>query len=306
MLLRRPKSRTIGHFLSANSNIRIWRPESYDPDLADALAMFCAENIDEIDLVLVTGDLATTGSARDLGVAKSYLEAPVVSGYIAASGNASIRQDDLPIFVMPGNHDRYRSDNADPGSKNFDLSFAKLQQNSYQFTDSIVLEAGEGGLLGVISCDHCLDIAGDADAPVALCKYGQGRVYDARLSQLERETETMMRKHAGISILWVSHFPLFDSVPFGLKLRYKENLLALAEKMGIRVILSGHVHKFHDEPVGRLRNIAADASTSIDRTPENEIHILEFDLDSNPANPKIERYRFSARDGAFRPLMALP
>ncbi len=300
--LRRPKSRTISHFLSENTRISFWRPESYDPDLADALAMFCAENVDEIDLVLVTGDLATTGLANDLGVAKSFVEAPVTSGYLAANGTASIHHEDLPVFVMPGNHDRYRGDSAEPGSNTFDLSFAKTDENSYRSTDSIVLEAGDGDLLGIISCDHCLGVAGDADIPVALCKYGQGRVYESRLLQLERETENMRRKHKRINILWVSHFPLFDGVPFGLKLKYKENLLALAEKMGIEIILSGHVHRFEDQPVGKLRNISADASISIDRASENEIHTLEFNFGATLIEPKIERYRFSARDGAFRPL----
>src|SRR5947209_20602223 len=65
-------------------------PSSHDPDLAEAAARFLYRQPNRFDLVLVTGDLATTGHPADLAVAAEYFFAPPASAWWGRSGAATI------------------------------------------------------------------------------------------------------------------------------------------------------------------------------------------------------------------------
>src|SRR6267142_6301196 len=64
---------------------------------------------DKVDAILLTGDLATTGSPKDIAVVKEFLQSTVDPGvpYRNLNREATLAAVASPVWYLPGNHDRF-------------------------------------------------------------------------------------------------------------------------------------------------------------------------------------------------------
>jgi hypothetical protein len=105
------------------------KPASYVPDIVSGVAQFCFERAFVVDGILLTGDLATTGMMIDIGVASSFIKEPAQSGFVTEKLFPTLKASNLPIFIVPGNHDKYLDNRGAPNCKNFELTFEVYMRN---------------------------------------------------------------------------------------------------------------------------------------------------------------------------------
>jgi len=78
---------------------------SYNPGALDCLCNFIEDQESRLNAIIITGDLATTGLEPDLEKARAFLEG---DPDVAPEFDQTIAHVKLPVFVLPGNHDRYQ------------------------------------------------------------------------------------------------------------------------------------------------------------------------------------------------------
>jgi 3',5'-cyclic AMP phosphodiesterase CpdA len=101
-------------------------PASYDERPLLAAADFVSQVSDDLHLLVLLGDLATTGISDDLLVAEQTFLDASVSKHLNAALEPKFGGLDVPLHVVPGNHDRYQDDFATPGSTEFDKVFRSV------------------------------------------------------------------------------------------------------------------------------------------------------------------------------------
>jgi 3',5'-cyclic AMP phosphodiesterase CpdA len=236
---------------------------SHDARAARALARQIVEDKGKYDAILISGDLATTGSEEDIKAAHDYFH-----GKLWHTKNLI---DDIPkicdvgrVIWMPGNHDRYEGNSFKPGCKRFEQPnfFGGRWRREGQFQTDLGKQDGpvhsyhlkkDNSYLTII----CADFTYQESHPDLWLSgqnggdhIGQGYVADEVLSELERVTNASRNKFENTAIVWVSHFPpQFPRVATSLKLVNDERLLELADKLCISVIFSGHTHEAMDYPL---------------------------------------------------------
>src|SRR6266480_922263 len=84
-------------------HIILFGPSSYSSPLATHLALYIDSIQDAVDAIIVTGDLATTGSEVDLSTAKAFFFADTRIPPVARV-KLNLR---IPVIFLPGNHDRF-------------------------------------------------------------------------------------------------------------------------------------------------------------------------------------------------------
>ena len=85
----------------------IFYPSTFNPDAALSLLDWLIDECLQLDAVLVTGDLATTGEAADLELASQYFAGKVPTKWSPAPLPDFSAVVDTPLLTLPGNHDRY-------------------------------------------------------------------------------------------------------------------------------------------------------------------------------------------------------
>jgi 3',5'-cyclic AMP phosphodiesterase CpdA len=82
---------------------------------------------DSIDTIVISGDLADDGELRNLETALDFLdEPPQGDTYLTIDEFPTLRGrrgDEMELFVMPGNHDRFTGLGRAPGGTEFDKIF---------------------------------------------------------------------------------------------------------------------------------------------------------------------------------------
>src|SRR5262245_15044821 len=107
---RLPNQVGLPEVLKAPTNypINVWQAVSTHSDIhLDAFAAWIHANAAGFDVLLVSGDLASTGYAADLQAADEYLHSPAARGYLNAKGKPTLQTTRKPIVFLPGNHDRF-------------------------------------------------------------------------------------------------------------------------------------------------------------------------------------------------------
>jgi hypothetical protein len=125
------------------------------------VAQFCFERAFVVDGILLTGDLATTGMMIDIGVASSFIKEPAQSGFVTEKLFPTLKASNLPIFIVPGNHDKYLDNRGAPNCKNFALTFEVYMRNYLSGVGHWVRRK-KSSVLGFISADFCLQRREDA------------------------------------------------------------------------------------------------------------------------------------------------
>lgn len=270
---------------------------SHDSRAARALATQLAQEKDQYDAILISGDLATTGADKDINAAYNYLHGKLRHTKDVVDDIHPIC-DVARLIWMPGNHDRYKDNLFNPGCKRFEESnyFRETWRKSGQFQTDLGKNDGavhsyhlakKGRILTVVCVDFSFQ---QSDFPKHI---GQGIVLEDVLAELERVTTESKNKFRGTAIVWVSHFPpKFPRVANSLKLENEYTFLQLAEKLNISIIFCGHTHEAldYDVPMPSKNIRVVCCGTSLEhqpKDPELSIQIIELDV-SNFDQPEFK------------------
>ncbi len=250
---------------------------SYDPELLEALAEFIyeyarvkldhdgqpvtEEGADKLDAVVLTGDLATTGSTDDIDRVAKFLRSPWNPKYPHKSASddyrgASLAAVKVPILCLPGNHDRYIPTREifqkkypilfRPGGRNFD---SKVDDYWHKPVHEIEISTERSDTkrlrVVVLAADFTLENLHDHEGLFGWL--AQGRAYSDKRAKLVSRTNEL-RKQADddevLCILWAMHFPpAYPGYPTYGKLLGDTKVLSAANQVGVHAILAGHTHK---------------------------------------------------------------
>ena len=271
---------------------------SFDSQLLDCLCNFIEEEEPNLDAILITGDLATTGFEKDLAKGLRFLEGP----------SQSISK--VPFhkkLILPGNHDRFAYTDDGflyaPGGALFDTAFSNYWSNPVMAYDP--LRNGDLSVV-IVAADFGLQSKKDCTFPLAkVSRLSQGKVYPEILAELVRQTEEKKaeEKDRGYIpvVLWAIHFPPFFVEDTGwighLMYKLTKNLLLEkslareARKQQVHAILAGHTHEAQQYLTKKygVKVLCAGSATQ-DDPADKQCQVIEVSLDSGnqPAIKVIE------------------
>jgi 3',5'-cyclic AMP phosphodiesterase CpdA len=282
---------------------------SHGNGMLKALVELVYQKRSSLDGVVVTGDIATTGMDYDLEMALRFIEGrPDAHNVRASSGFPTISGAGLPVFLLPGNHDRYklllRSLGYAPGNRKFHQMFKGHWQGDVQ-RNSIVKD---DFVVGVIAADFSLrkwqDAEGKGPDQVAN-SYAQGRVYPDILDELVDTTDAFRADHAAASnifIIWAVHFPpVSTNSQSHMKLIDGEKLIEAANNREVGLILSGHTHDPFElsSPRMTFRALGTGSTTQFDSPEGNYCQIVSVESSANGCWVETEHYTFDRPSSRF-------
>jgi 3',5'-cyclic AMP phosphodiesterase CpdA len=241
-----------------------------------ALARFVFDQ--KPDLVLMSGDIATSGARENLLVASEFVDSTPYRRYVNAVKRPTLAM--ARRVLIPGNHDRFYGHVPYlPNNPAFDVTFRRHWRGSSRVNTLVVLRhRADSTVLAVIGADFSLRRRRDASH--SLFGYlGQGRVYDGTLKALQAETKRLQGKYEAVAILWVVHFPAqFPKLARALKLIDGNKLLSAAKAMKVPYILSGHTHEASDyAPAPEVEVLCAGTAMEFGARSQC-VHMREFDV----------------------------
>lgn len=252
---------------------------SHDPDLLDRAIRRVYLDRANLDAVMVSGDLATTGETADLQAAAVHVMSPAVAGsHRDATGRATLQSVQREIILFPGNHDRYKGRFYAPNGREFDRLLGKLW-NPVKEIQTVTLELS-GQRLAIVCADFCLRSTLDATGLPGML--GQGKASDSTVADLVNET-LAQRNQRGAGVIWAVHFPpAFPGINSALSLLDDVNLIDAANRVGVSSIICGHTHEAlqyaaaGDPPVDIF---CAGTACQYFARNGNVIHIYEIEAD---------------------------
>lgn len=293
-------TKSILGFFEASSKLRNpFLPMTYHPLVAAGLAdeLLNLSETDALDAIVLTGDLATTGETVDLKTARDYIDGDLlcVMELQTRMTVPAIGQLACPLFVMPGNHDRYLSPACFPISRDFEHaeifgSHWHLPNCKQGLGDSHSLvrmnrlnKSGQSLLL----CRIDLSYVEQCDWPQTPLEYlGRGRVTNEVLEKIDQLTEEATKKWGdGSPILWAVHFPPVSDVDPSLELIERDLLLRKAADHGVTHILAGHTHATADHVTtvetstgnpASIRVLTCGTSTGFEESEPQQFALREF------------------------------
>ena len=254
---------------------------SSDPSILTRLTAWMLRSVAEFDLVTISGDLADSGSADDLALARRFIFGPASRDYphetAARPGQPSIGTiaglpRRIPVVLFPGNHDHFASELLRVQSPSEKTSWYRqvakrfeewVSQNGeraleYQFAvdeKGNLVPRGKAGpnseRFAMIVADFAIDRTAGRAPDSVFGHVSQGRVVRSDLDQIvERTKET----GETMPVIWAMHFapepgelgPPEEPVREVLKLIDSDQLEAAACDLNVPVILAGHTHRYLD------------------------------------------------------------
>jgi 3',5'-cyclic AMP phosphodiesterase CpdA len=272
----------------------------------------------KLDAIVITGDIATTGLDHDLNKALEFVDGPPpisggsISGGVPFLGSLStpigslptLMGTHLPIFLLPGNHDRYKhllgGLGYAPGGRNFHKWFGGY------WTDDVNVNVvtKEDFAVGVIAADFSLRGRGDSKRPKSKNSYAQGKVYPDILQKLKNVTQSFKDENTekDIFIIWAIHFPPVNPhIRSYMKLIGDDSLVALANRLGVALILSGHTHNPFElsSPKMKFRVLCAGSAAQFDCPEGNHCQIISINNEDEGCWVGVRHFEFDSRTVKF-------
>jgi 3',5'-cyclic AMP phosphodiesterase CpdA len=298
-------------------------PSSFSVDKAAAFSFEIAHDAATIDAIIITGDIATTGVREDLNAAHNFLYGAIPDEWspIKSSFKPLVGVENMPpVILMPGNHDRYTVPLLYPGSLEFENVFGRYwnfhgrQDNrfpNHKFVRTTFLQK-ENSFLALCTVDFSLTDPNQADS--SLDAYlGQGRVRKRShsnealepLDELVAHTEWFLNesknKHWDKSpMIWCVHFPpAYPGISRNMQLIDEGELLHCAKQFDVRLILSGHTHKFDDYLARNVSRVVCCGTTTSTATDSGNQYLeLLIDTD-NPEGLRVVQKCWDSRKKEF-------
>lgn len=284
---------------------------SFDPGLVSCLINFIEEEDPNLDAIVVTGDLTTTGLQVDLDRGLDFLEGASLQ---------SIANTRAPKLLLPGNHDRYRYTARGflyaPGDTLFGTTFKNYWTGSVQAYDP--LRNPNGLSVIIVGADFSLQSEDDCTLPLLkLSRLAQGKVYPEILKELVRLTKQLkdQERKAGYTpvIFWAVHFPPFfvhensgriAQAIYGLtKNLIDEKLLVRRAREVNASILAGHTHEAQDYDTKwpGVRVLCAGSPTQYDSS-DKQCQIIEVSWNAiHQPKVTVTEYEQDVSWSSFKP-----
>jgi len=261
--------------------VHLRRPATHDIAALQDLAEHAFSDA-ELDLILITGDIATTGDREDVNAAFDFISRPTAGGWMSDRNTPTLAAADAPIVLLPGNHDRYENTKFPFGAAAF--AFDDVFNEYWWVGQNASFLAGlekEGEWLLILGADFSLRIPEYRKNP--LSHAGQGEVSPHVLKSLRLLTrkcrERLKRKSMTPAVIWAIHFAprCTDTL---LRLRKDERFLAAAEADGVYHIFCGHTHEpaVPPPPMGNINVYCAGTASSFGSPRGNHIHTREIEV----------------------------
>lgn len=289
------------------------RPSSFDTDAAIKLRRQILESVGFIDAVVVTGDLATTGLKSDLSLARDF----IIGGKVPSEWNSESQQYDpipknLPVIMMPGNHDRYIGDLLFPGGNQFEAVFG----NDWKAGQTFPVDQSEknvrrvyfeknGKHFHVLCADFSLSsilVAALNTAPPdsLVAHVGQGHVKRNILNGLIKATNKIKSLRNDDVVIWATHFPpQFPNVNKHLKLVSENRLIRAANDCGVSLIISGHTHSDNHYMVESVPVICTGTACAWGMDEVLSFSIIEISIDKTEPTYLVRPYAWDEEKGYF-------
>lgn len=198
----------------------------------DVLSRLVGEHARDVDAVVASGDFTHRGRPDE-----AYAAAHALGQWLAAVGR------NVPVVVVPGNHDRYHPTSPPwPGNtESFEAAFREQWIGGQR-----VQVHRAGNRVAFLAADLTLRrsrIPSRAALPtLAFVRwFGRGRAYRPLLSDLEKELSRVRR--AGLSPVLVIHFAPGHSVESArLRLEEQRAFLKVIGRLGVGTVFCGHLH----------------------------------------------------------------
>ncbi|MEW7988307.1 MAG: metallophosphoesterase [Candidatus Thiodiazotropha sp.] len=227
---------------------------------------------------VISGDISAAGKKEELEIGKSFIEdkrqrESITKLYKDLTYDVSIFSQEQQLFLVPGNHDRYKNEKGEPGGSIFYDVFSSYWPKSEYVSEPLVLgEKVENKLkLAFIGVDFCLHSKSQINGCLKWGRYGQGFAgsfsdKETPLYELIKKTKNFIDDNPDTPIVWVTHFPIRHSDENRcLQLVNADLVENAAIELGVQVILSGHRHDFYKykHENHQLTIINAGSATSI-------------------------------------------
>jgi predicted phosphodiesterase len=269
---------------------------SHREDILEGLAILADAEGPNLDGIIITGDLATTGDQPDVQRAHDFIHGAHSPGvaYQTPAGEPTLNNpSNVNVYLIPGNHDRYDGRLMLPGGVEFDKLFGAGGTGEWPVGQSAYLIdvlTDRGFSLALIGGDFSLRSAADVVNPAHLL--GAGRAYDAVVTEMENLTDQVRAQYDPVEVVWLTHFPpRFPSAPALLPLLDEDRLVAAALGKKINYLLAGHTHEEDQYSVlqphhlihgGRSVSVMCGGTTTEHRLPHSAdprtAHLLEFNI----------------------------
>ncbi|MDO4861918.1 MAG: metallophosphoesterase [Eubacteriales bacterium] len=201
---------------------------------------------EEPDALILTGDISFNGEKE--------------SHLALAEKLAALEEAGVPVLVLPGNHDLYRSCYSFFGDESEQVESVSAEEfaaiyGAFGFDEALSRDDDSLSYLARIN-DTTRVLMLDADTPHDFCSLS-----DKTLSWIERRLSEAAVE--GKRMLVTCHQNLYKHSMFGAGyvLGCSDELHALLEKYGAELMLSGHMHIQHIQTEGGVTEIATSPLT---------------------------------------------
>ena len=201
---------------------------------------------EEPDALILTGDISFNGEKE--------------SHLALAEKLAALEEAGVPVLVLPGNHDLYRSCYSFFGDESEQVESVSAEEfaaiyGAFGFDEALSRDDDSLSYLARIN-DTTRVLMLDADTPHDFCSLS-----DKTLSWIERRLSEAAVE--GKRMLVACHQNLYKHSMFGAGyvLGCSDELHALLEKYGAELMLSGHMHIQHIQTEGGVTEIATSPLT---------------------------------------------
>jgi 3',5'-cyclic AMP phosphodiesterase CpdA len=305
-------------------------PSSFTGRKAIILADLLVDLKDEIDALLITGDLATTGDIQDLEAAKDWIVGNASTKYIPAlRGFAPVPNtvrrigDVKPFVIIPGNHDRFLGRKNEPGSTSFETVFGTYWDLDSGFVDQTCpfpairkttlrsrASANSTEKLTFLCADLALRAKHDDQGTWGYL--GQGRAYSDICTDLVDETRHCRSEDSLNCVVWVIHFPpRFEHPKVGNRLRLlgEDLLLDSADSVDVKLVFTGHTHLADVYKARKSRAVVVCAGTPIafGKGEEHSFNLATLDVDQGClVDAKVVHWAFNSTEKTFKADKSIP
>lgn len=283
-----------------NGALSLVHPTSYVKDRLAALSEFVQLRPDVYDGILISGDLATSGTAVDHAIAFQYVDGTPIKNFRDHDGLLVLGRGDTTVVVCPGNHDNYGGNLPfSPSNRNFTLKFGKYLPKFEDFVGHKVF-IGNDTALAVIYADFGFQQRKD---PRSLKHYwGGGHVHQHVLAEMVRRTIrfrlTKSFEQKLRSVMWMIHFAPYDCGDTSLELTNRDLVIKSAAENGVKNIICGHTHKAKNEIDIETGVTAYCAGSATAVECNNAIHEIDYDLSNDQIS--ITNYNWNNSQKAFK------
>jgi predicted phosphodiesterase len=287
--------------LHFNANPRCLRPSGvhaflsrHAPATVRAIQTeFSALPAGDIDILVASGDVATSGDFADLALAQEFLEG---LGRLASVSK---------VVAIPGNHDRYRWSNMnffEPGSTTFEAFFP--EHEPFSATLLADLER-EGSRMVVVGLDLSLNPSDSSIPYVFWQRLGCGAAYSTPLAQALAITNAV-RVDGGPNpyVVWVCHFP--PDARSTLALLEQDQLRQATQAASVNLVLFGHTHENGIVNMGartvkgRVCSTTTEHSQDQRKREKRSYALIDIEVDSTGSGKEnFEHYHWNDRAHQF-------